>query len=395
MSDRPILVAVLAVVVFVLGAIVGGRSDGLGGLADRILGENGAELSSEALEAIEDNYFRSVDGEQVEQASMQGMIRALRRRYDDRFSHYFDPRTFERFQEVTSGRFSGVGLSVTEVPRGLRIANVFEDSPAADAGVEVGDVVTAVNGEGIAGEDAEAATARIKGKSGTEVTLSVLTPATGKERELELEREELSVPAVEGALRRAAGEPVAYVQLLTFSSGVHAELRAEIERLVERGARGVVLDLRGNGGGLLTEAVLSSSVFIEDGPIVSTKGRTQGERGYDAVGDALPERPLVVLVNGDTASASEILTAAVTEAGLAESVGERTFGKGTFQEVIPLEQGGALDLTVGEYLTRDGVSLAGKGLKPDFPVRDRPRTRLDEALRRALELLGLELRSQE
>ena len=142
------------------------------------------------------------------------------------------------------------------------------------------------------------------------------------------------------------------------------------------GAEGLVLDLRGNGGGLLTEAVLTSSIFVEDGVIVSTNGRTQGDETFDAVGDALPERPMVVLINDDTASASEILTAAVSEAGLAEVVGERSFGKGTFQEVIPLENGGALDLTIGEYLTRDGTSINGTGIKPD---REGPRPAEDEA----------------
>ncbi|MGZ5357142.1 MAG: S41 family peptidase, partial [Solirubrobacterales bacterium] len=224
-----------------------------------------------------------------------------------------------------------------------------------------------------------------------QVKVTVLRPSTGKVREVELTREQLAVPAVEGSLREVAGKQVAYVRLLSFSSGAHAELREEVERLDEEGAEALVLDLRGNGGGLLEEAVLTSSVFVEDGVIVSTEGRTEPRNTYEAAGDSVPERPMVVLINGDTASASEILTAALSDAGLATIVGEKSYGKGSFQEVIELENGGALDLTVGEYLTRDGDSLAGKGIAPDVPARDIPKTRPDEGLRKALAVLGAKL----
>ena len=196
---------------------------------------------------------------------------------------------------------------------------------------------------------------------------------------------------MEGSLKQVNGIPIAYVRLLGFSSGAHAELRREIERLDDSGAEGLVLDLRGNGGGLLTEAVLTSSLFVEDGVIVTTNARTQGNETFEAVGDALPERPTVVLINHDTASASEILTAALSQAGLAEVVGQRSFGKGTFQEVIPLENGGALDLTIGEYLTRDGTSINGTGIEPEIKVRDRRKTKLDEARQRALEALAAKI----
>jgi carboxyl-terminal processing protease len=387
LSKRPLVLAALVIVAFASGIFVGARSDGLDGL----LTDDRGELSEEALDVIEDNYFRSVDAGDLEDASVEGMVRELRRRYGDRFSHYFDPRAFERFQQATQGSFSGVGLSVTEIPRGLRVATVFKGSPAREAGIRVGDVITAVNGEEIAGEDAELSTAKIKGRPGTDVTLTVLRPSEGNSREIELERARLQIPAVEGALKRSDGRPVAYVRLLAFSRGAHAELRQEIERLDRSGAEGLLVDLRGNGGGLLTEAVLASSVLVEDGTIVSTEGRHQGGRNFEAVGDALEERPTVVLINGDTASASEIMTASLREAGLAQVVGERSFGKGTFQEVIPLDGGGALDLTVGEYETRSGRSLSGEGIQPDFPVEDRPGTRPDEGLRRALQVLGNQL----
>ena len=388
MNVRPVLAAALVAIAFVGGAAVGERTDTF----DDLFGSQDGDLTREALEVIDDNYFEEVDSEQLENASVKAIVDDLRRRYDDRFSHYFDPEAYERFQEVTEGRFSGVGLSVSQVPRGLRVSNVFDDSPAKEAGIKEGDVILAVDGMSIAGQDAELATARIKGKPGTEVEVTVLTPSSGKERDLVLERAELQLPIVEGSLKRVDGVPVAYVRLLGFSLGAHAALREEIEKLDERGAEALVLDLRGNGGGLLTEAVLTSSLFVEDGVIVSTEGRTSGTETFEAEGDALPERPIAVLINGDTASAAEILTAAIDDAGLGEVVGERSFGKGTFQQVIPLENGGALDLTIGEYLTRDGDSLANVGIKPEVPARDRPGTPQDEALRAALAALAPQLR---
>jgi carboxyl-terminal processing protease len=391
LSRNPLLAVALAVVAFVAGVVVGGRSDGLEGLGDDLFGEQRGQLDAEALDVINDNYFHEVDDSQLENASVKAIVDELRKRYDDRFSHYFPPDAYSRFQDVTEGRFSGVGLSVTEVPRGLRVAMVFDDSPAKAAGIKPGDVITAVDGRSIAGQDSELSTARIKGKAGTEVTLTVLRPSTGDSRTLELKRAQVSLPVVEGSIKHVNGHPVAYVRLLGFSNGAGAALRDKVEQLYDNGAEGLVLDLRGNGGGLLTEAVLTSSIFVEDGTIVSTEGRTQDKQTFEAVGDALPERPIVVLINGDTASAAEILTAALSDAGLAETVGQRSFGKGTFQQVIPLDNGGALDLTIGQYLARDGESVNNTGIKPDVIVRDRPNAGGDEQLRRALAVLGSDL----
>jgi carboxyl-terminal processing protease len=372
------------------GLWLGTRGDDLGEIGDLI----GVERTpnEEALDVIEDSYFKEVDASRLEDSSIRGMVAELRRRFDDRFSHYFNPGQLRQFQEDTSGSFSGIGLSVREVKQGLTVTTVFEDTPAENAGIREGDVIRAVDGKSIAGEPADVATAMIKGPSGTTVELRVLNPQTGRTRTVSLERAEVRVPVVDGRLRRAGGRKVAYVGLRGFSEGAHGELRAEVERLYRRGAEGLVLDLRGNGGGLLNEAVLTSSVFIEDGVIVSTSGRTQPDQDYRAVGDALDSRPTVVLINRDTASAAEILASALGERGLAKIVGTRSFGKGSFQEVIELDSGGAIDLTVGEYLTSEGRSLAGEGIRPEVQAKDDAETRRDdEALRRGLEVLGREL----
>jgi len=379
--------AVGLVVGALVGLWLGSQSDGFG------VGELGGEQtpSDEAADVIEDSYFKQVDQERLDDASIRGMVSELRERYDDRFSHYFDPGQLKSFEESTSGSFSGVGLSVREVKRGLRVTTVFDETPAKRAGIREGDEIVAVDGKSIAGEPSDVSTALIKGPPGTTVKLEVRSATGGRARTLSIERAEVEVPVVRGKLRSVDGRKLAYVQLAGFSEGAHGELRNEIERLFRRGAEGLVLDLRGNGGGLLNEAVLASSVFVEDGVVVSTSGRAQPDQDYRAVGKAVEPRPTVVLINRDSASAAEILTAALAENNLATVVGTRSFGKGVFQEVIELDNGGAIDLTVGEYLTSKGRSLAGRGIRPDVPAKDELRTPTDEALQRGLQVLGREL----
>ena len=347
----------------------------------------------DAQETIEANYFEEVERAELDEASISGMVREIKKRYDDRFSHYFTADQLKLFEAATSGSFSGVGLTVSEIPKGLRIAAVLPETPAEEAELEEGDVITDVDGKSIAGVPSDVSTARIKGPPGTAVELRVVPAAGGPAEEVTLERADVRVPAVDGEIRRTEdGRDIAYVRFATFSQGSHGELRETVDRLYRRGAEGLIIDLRGNGGGLLNEAVLSSSIFVENGEVVSTRSRTRGERSYEAVGDAIDPRPTVILVNRDTASASEILTAALEVYDLAEVVGTRTFGKGTFQEVLPLEAGGALDLTIGQYLTADGTSLAGKGIPPDVRVEDDPKTeREDEAYDRAAAVLADEL----
>jgi carboxyl-terminal processing protease len=329
---------------------------------------------AEARSVIEANYFKATDSQQLDEDSINGMVSAIKKRYDDKFSHYFTPDQLEAFEASTSGRFSGVGLNVTEVHRGLQITRVFPDTPAQRAGLEVGDLIVAVNGESIEGVSSDVSTARIKGPPGTEVKLRIV-PLNGEARDVTLERADVRIPAVQGEIVHSEGHKLAYVSFATFSSGAHGELRSELERLYQEGAQGLVLDLRANGGGLLNEAVLCASIFVEKGVIVSTESRTQGDREYDAVGDAIEDHPTVVLVDRNTASAAEILTAAMKFYDVATVVGTHTYGKGTFQEVIHLPSGGALDLTIGQYIPADGKSILGIGVKPEVHAVDNTKTK--------------------
>jgi carboxyl-terminal processing protease len=187
----------------------------------------------------------------------------------------------------------------------------------------------------------------------------------------------------------ANGRKLGYVRLTTFSDGAHGQLRRAVEKVERQGAEGIVLDLRGNGGGLLEEAVLTASIFMsKDRVVVSTDSRTEGHAVYKTAGDNLPKRPLVVLIDRNTASAAEILTAALADDAGATVVGTRSYGKGVFQQEVGLSNGGALKLTIGEYFTPDGTNLAGKGIHPDVRAKDDLRTRADEAIQRALGVLA-------
>jgi carboxyl-terminal processing protease len=358
-------------------------------LRDRFVG-SAAGLNVEASELIEDNYYRPVGGTELSNSSLQGMVRELRRRHRDRFSEYFSPESLESFNQEIEGRFSGVGLSVVPVKRGLRAVRVFHGSPADRAGIEPGDTVVSVNGDSLAGESSTEATAKIKGPEGTEVTLGVLDPKSGKVRSLKLTRAEVALPNVSSRLVTVKGRKLGYIRMLSFSEGVHALLAKAVEKVEREGAEGVVLDLRGNPGGLLEEAVLSASVFLPEGQVVvSTKSRTQGSSVHKTAGGNLPKLPLVLLIDRNTASAAEILTAALADDAGATVVGTRSYGKGVFQEEEGLSNGGALKLTVGEYFTPNGVNLARSGgIHPDVKASDNPETQLDEGKQRALGVLA-------
>jgi len=385
----------VAIVVFLCaGAWLGGHPASLPEPLREVFVDDSAGLTAEATELIEDNYYRAVGGAELADASLRGMVRGLRRANEDRFSEYFSPRQLERFEEAISGRFSGIGLSVSQVPRGLRVDRVFAGSPAREAGIAVGELVVSVEGRSIAGESSRRSTERIKGPEGTEVTIGVRDPKTDGTRQLTIERAQIALPIVTSRVVEAGGERLGYVRMAGFTEGVHGPLREAVAKLRRRGIEGLVLDLRANGGGLLEEAVLSASVFLPEGEVVvRTESRTQGDAVYETVGDNLPALPIAVLIDRGTASAAEILAAALADNAGAVVVGTRSFGKGVFQQEVGLSNGGALKLTVGEYFTPGGVNLArSRGVHPDVRARDLPATGRDEARQRALKALAARTR---
>ena len=389
-----------AVVALFAGIWIGGHPNNLpDGLRDVFVESSitsGQSASDEAFEVISDNYFRETDAQRLQDASISGMVSRLREQYEDRFSHYFDAEQLAQFNEAIDGSFSGVGMTVGAIEKsGLRIGTVFNRSPADRAGFESGDVIVSVDGESILGEPSDVVVAKIKGPVGSEVTLGIRKGGEGRPQSVTLTREEIRVPVTGSRVRTVEGRKLGYVRLSTFSDGASVALRRAVNRVLDEGVEGIVLDLRSNGGGLLPEAVLTSSIFVPEGEVVvETRSRTQGDETYRALGNSIDPPPMVVLVNRDTASAAEILAAALQTTNDDPVVGTRTFGKGVFQQVIKLDNGGALDLTIGEFLTADGVSLAGEGLKPDVRAPERPDAERDVQLDRAFGVLGREVTAE-
>lgn len=356
--------AVLLPLLLVAGLWLGGHPEHLPGFLRTVfVADHSTRVVDEAIQRIAHDYYRQIPTGRLANASIAGVVASL----GDRFSHYLTPSEYREFNSPP--HFTGIGVAVGPGHRGLLIARVFDSSPAARAGLKPGELILAVNGRRLAGLSADAATALIKGMPGTDVQLEVEAPGRsgarhGVRRTLRITRATISEPVVASATRVVHGVRVGVVALATFSPGAHGEVTEAVDRVLHQGARGLVFDLRSNGGGLVTEAQLIASIFVRRGLIVSTRGRTQPTEKLFATGGAIAASiPVVVLVDGNTASAAEIVTAALQDHHRATVVGTHTFGKGVFQEEEALSNGGAIDITVGEYFTPDGRNLGGGGVR--------------------------------
>jgi carboxyl-terminal processing protease len=371
---RQSLTAVLAVllpILLVVGIWLGGHPEDLPGFArSALVSDRGTQVVDEAISRIASDYYRPIPKSRLASASVAGVVSSL----GDRFSHYLTPSEFREFNAPPS--FTGIGVEVA--PNlvelrpghpGLLIARVFDSSPAARAGLKPGELIVEVDGRGLAHLTTDSAVALIKGSAGTDVELGIAAPRgarakPGVTRTIKIMRAMVSEPVVASETRTVNGVKLGVVALATFSPGAHGEVREAVERELHAGAKGIVLDLRANGGGLVEEAQLIASIFIDKGTIVTTRGRAQPTETLTAIGDAIsPTIPVVVLVDSGTASAAEIVTAALQDHRRATVVGVHTFGKGVFQEEEPLSNGGALDITVGEYFTPNGRNLGGGGIR--------------------------------
>jgi carboxyl-terminal processing protease len=361
-------------ILLVLGIWLGGHPEDLPGFArGAFVADHDTRVVNEALGRMAKDYYRPLSEAQLANASIAGAVASL----GDRFSHYLTPAEYHSFGEPAS--FSGIGVEVAPDPKGLRIVHVFDSSPASRAGLRSEDVIVAVNGRSLAGVPENTATNLIKGRVDTNVTLRIHERRDGRTRTptVTLTRATISEPVVASLTRTVHGVKLGVVALATFSAGAHAEVREAVEAELHRAhARGIVFDLRGNGGGLVEEARLIASIFLpRNAVVVTTRGRAQPTQTLRAAGDPIPASvPVVVLVDRNTASASEIVTAALQDHGRATVVGTHTFGKGVFQEEQSLANGGALDITVGEYFTPNGRNLGGGGVRegagitPEVPV---------------------------
>jgi len=368
------LVALLSAVAFafLIGVGFGQSSGGAGGPFSWLGNSPDTATFKQAAGLVKSDYYRPLSDAQIQDAAISGVVSKL----GDRFSAYLDPREYSIFQKHQNPHFSGIGLDVRFKPNGLYVVKPYPGTPAEKAGIKPGDLVISAEGKSFTGKRGDAAVALIQGKPGTFVTVEVRSP-NGKVRTLRVERKRILLPSVESkTVTGPNGIKVGVVALSGFVQGAGAQVSQAVKAQLAAGAKAIVLDLRGNGGGLLDEAVSVASVFIDRGTIVVTKGRSRARQVYSASGTSIPAKvPVVVLVDGNTASASEIVAGAIQDRKRGVIVGSHTFGKGVFQEVTQLRNGGALDITVGEYFTPSGRNLGGGGVKqgagvrPDLPVK--------------------------
>ena len=341
------------------------------------------DLQQNIIEELQGRYYKAVDVDKLSQAGVRGSLKSL----NDPYTVYLSPKETQGFEEKQSGQYSGIGAALEKSKQGLVITSVFAGSPAAKAGLKPGDIIVTVDGQLTADAAIESSIARIKGNEGTHVKVGIKPKAGGPVKTVDIVRHRIEFPETRRTMERAGGEKVGYVQLYEFGGLAARDVRREVQALADKGAQSFILDLRYNGGGLLSQAVDVTGIF-QTGVVTSTKGLHSRLEVLETNGLVATEKPLVLLVNGYSASASEIVTGALKDHQRAEVIGTRTFGKGLVQSIVSLGNGAALKLTTAVYLTPNGTDINKKGIVPDIVVRDDPKTKKDEQLQAALKYLA-------
>ncbi len=347
------------------------------------------DLFGEIFEQVHENYVTAPEDKLLIEGAIDGMLTSL-----DPHSSYLRPSDFDRMQEQTRGTFAGLGIQVTLETEGagkglVKVISPIDDTPAAKVGMEPGDLVYEIDGESVFGMTLEEAIGLMKGPKGTSVDLKVIREDVNEPIEYTIVRDIITVNPVVSRVER---DTVGYVRLTGFTGQTEKKMREAIRKLskeIPGGMSGLVLDLRNNPGGLLDQAVGVSDAFLDGGEIVSTKGRRSKDsmREVGESGQMVKDVPIVVLVNGGSASASEIVAGALQDRNRALLLGTKTFGKGSVQTVLPLQNGlnGALRLTTARYYTPSGRSIQAQGIVPDIvmpitrPGQDEPAERRREA----------------
>ncbi len=390
----PLLGAVLAtILVLLVGIWLGGHPSVLPApLRASVFESRRNDIATEqALNILTSRYFRPLSRSTLVDLALSGMVAGL----EDPYSHYLDRSSYESRNEPQTPRI-GIGVDLEHEPEGLRITGVVEGSPAAQAGLMRGDLIVKIGSTSLANRDDAFGLDLLRGAAGTTVTLTVLRDRA--QHVFSVERREFVVPVATSRILSHDGVRIGYLRLTGFSEGSGDKLRAEVRAALQGHAQGLILDLRGNGGGLIDQAINVTSIFLAHGTIMSAEERGQRPRVYKASGDVIaPDTPLVVLVDQGTASSSEIVTAALQDHGRAKVVGTRTYGKGVFQQTLRLVNGGALDITIGQFFAPDGRNLGdgvhqGTGIVPNVDVPEDSHSAGDEALAVAERTVAAEVR---
>ncbi len=323
------------------------------------------KVFSEVFGLIKDDYVEPVDDIDLLRKAIGGMLGGL-----DPHSSYLDPESFEEIQIGTEGRFGGLGIEVTMENGLIKVVTPIDGTPAHRAGIQPGDIITRLDDTPVKGLSLDDAVRRMRGEPGTTIDLTVIREGSSQPLEVTLERAEIKIASVRSQL---VDDTIGYIRITQFQSDTAPNMRDQIRDLViesDNDLRGVILDLRNNPGGILNAAVSVADVFLEDGVIVSTRGRDERDNAeYRATSrDMLDDVPIVVLVNSGSASASEIVAGALQDHERAVIMGSKTFGKGSVQTILPLKNGAALKITTARYYTPAGRSIQATGIEPDIPA---------------------------
>ena len=367
---------VAAMVVLLAGIWLGGhRGDLPSPLRGNLFESRNETVTEQALNILTTRYYRPLNRSSLVDVGLSGMVASL----DDPYSHYLDPRSYRERSEQSTQDLGGIGINAVPEPPGLRVVKVLEHSPAAGAGLTPGDLIIKVGSISLANRSYDFGSDLIRGPAGTPVTLTFLRDEA--QHVISVERANIVVPVATWQMLAYHHVRIGHLKLTGFTDGSGDELRAEVRAALEAHAQALILDLRGNGGGLIGEAINVASAFIAHGRIMSAEERGQPPRVYIARGDAIAAQiPLVVLVDHGTASSAEIVTAALQDHRRAKVVGTHTYGKGVFQITEQLINGGALDITIGEFFTPNGRNLGGggarqgAGITPNIYASSNPRT---------------------
>ena len=347
------------------------------------------DLFSEVLQTIKQEYVDEVDQAEVMDSAINGVLQSL-----DPYSAYMSPKSFEGMQTDTKGEFGGLGIEIGMESGVVKVISPIDDTPAAKAGIKAGDYIVRINNEQVQGKTLTEAVELMRGPVGSEITLTVRRRNERKALEFKIKRAIIEVRSVEAKILGTKNE-VGYLRLKSFNENSDEQLLKHIKKFEkDNKLNGYILDLRNNPGGLLTQAISITDFFLEDGEIVSTKGRRINEtrRFFSRKGDEIHGKPLIVIINNGSASASEIVSGALKDHKRATILGEHSYGKGSVQSIIPLKNGGGIRLTISKYYLPSGKSISDVGVMPDIFVEEtgdnfRINTETDNQLDYAVKLL--------
>ncbi|MBA1338605.1 MAG: carboxyl-terminal processing protease [Pelagibacterales bacterium] len=323
------------------------------------------DLFSEVLEKIKKEYVTEIDQGKAMDAAINGLLQSL-----DPYSAYMNPEIFKESNTETSGEFGGLGIEVTMESGVVKVITPIDDTPAARAGIKTGDYIVKINGNQVQGKTLMESVNLMRGPIGSSIEITIRRKGLKKAKIYKIVREVIEIKSV---VSKEVEGKVGYLRLRAFNQNSANQLKREIKKIDKNKKMiGYILDLRNNPGGLLSQAITISDFFLNDGEIVSTKGRknTENRKFFAKSGDTINGKPLIVLINNGSASASEIVAGALQDHKRAVLLGETTFGKGSVQSIIPLQNMGAIRLTISKYYLPSGKSISGIGVTPDIMVEE-------------------------